>query len=351
MIKFFRAIRQKSLAQNNIVRYLLYATGEIVLVVIGILIALAITDWNETRKKEQKIQLVFEDILLDLASDITSTNNLMQYYEEKDTLIYLVLYGNLTTEDYYSYKMPGLWGLTGDYFGVDLTQNGYNNLIQDLDAIPLKYKPIIKELNELYGRRKNSLVYYNTQMREMIDSNVKESSHEEGGIDLGDSLAMVQGIQRNYFTNKYRQEVKMYNYNGLRNHLLLALDYRSNAIECYKKIAPLLNKPPIDKSFELDADVLKIVVGDWKLEGYIEPKGFVKEDSDHVMTIYKEENKLFFKYNLNRVDTVETIKGEMYISSKTKLRLRDRGVYISLIKDSTTYRLNDDGQIYVKINK
>jgi hypothetical protein len=50
MIKFFRHIRQSMLAQGRIPRYLTYAIGEIVLVVIGILIAVQINDWNELRK-------------------------------------------------------------------------------------------------------------------------------------------------------------------------------------------------------------------------------------------------------------------------------------------------------------
>ncbi|WP_394751119.1 DUF6090 family protein [Spongiimicrobium salis] len=53
MIKFFRKIRQKALTENKFSKYLLYATGEIVLVVIGILIALAINNNNETRKTKE----------------------------------------------------------------------------------------------------------------------------------------------------------------------------------------------------------------------------------------------------------------------------------------------------------
>ena len=49
MIKFFRKIRQKLLTQNKFSKYLLYAVGEIVLVVIGILIALQINNWNQDR--------------------------------------------------------------------------------------------------------------------------------------------------------------------------------------------------------------------------------------------------------------------------------------------------------------
>lgn len=52
MIKFFRRIRQQLLSQNRFSKYLIYAIGEIVLVVIGILIALSINNWNEGRKQK-----------------------------------------------------------------------------------------------------------------------------------------------------------------------------------------------------------------------------------------------------------------------------------------------------------
>jgi len=50
MIKFFRKIRQNLLMENKTGKYLKYAVGEIILVVIGILIALSINNWNENRK-------------------------------------------------------------------------------------------------------------------------------------------------------------------------------------------------------------------------------------------------------------------------------------------------------------
>ena len=50
MINFFRKIRQNLLVENKTGKYFKYAIGEIILVVIGILIALSINNWNENRK-------------------------------------------------------------------------------------------------------------------------------------------------------------------------------------------------------------------------------------------------------------------------------------------------------------
>lgn len=54
MIKFFRKIRQRLLSENKFSKYLIYAIGEIILVVIGILIALQINNWNEVKKNSKK---------------------------------------------------------------------------------------------------------------------------------------------------------------------------------------------------------------------------------------------------------------------------------------------------------
>ncbi len=54
MITFFRHIRQNLLSQGKTGKYLKYAIGEILLVVIGILIALQINNWNESRKERDR---------------------------------------------------------------------------------------------------------------------------------------------------------------------------------------------------------------------------------------------------------------------------------------------------------
>ena len=89
MIKFFRKIRQKLLSENKFSKYLLYALGEIVLVVIGILIALSINNWNENRKtKEKEVKLLAElkgDLIEtkeDLLSDIKKSQQMLSTTNE-----------------------------------------------------------------------------------------------------------------------------------------------------------------------------------------------------------------------------------------------------------------------------
>jgi len=72
MIKFFRQIRQTLLSENKFSKYLLYAFGEIVLVVIGILIALQINNWNEETKERNKEVTYLKNIQRDLKDQLNS---------------------------------------------------------------------------------------------------------------------------------------------------------------------------------------------------------------------------------------------------------------------------------------
>ena len=62
MIKFFRKIRQNLLMENKTGKYFKYAIGEIVLVVIGILIALQINNWNENRVSKNKEKMLLKEL-------------------------------------------------------------------------------------------------------------------------------------------------------------------------------------------------------------------------------------------------------------------------------------------------
>ncbi|WP_445749368.1 DUF6090 family protein [Polaribacter sp.] len=72
MIQFFRKIRQSLLSEGKTGRYFKYAIGEIVLVVIGILIALQINNWNEEHKINKIRTLKLSQIESDLRADVVA---------------------------------------------------------------------------------------------------------------------------------------------------------------------------------------------------------------------------------------------------------------------------------------
>jgi hypothetical protein len=87
MIKFFRKIRQNMLTENKFSKYLIYAIGEIILVVIGILIALQINNANEVAK-QQRLQKIYEkNLIIELDSNLNTLDELDTQFQQKLELI------------------------------------------------------------------------------------------------------------------------------------------------------------------------------------------------------------------------------------------------------------------------
>jgi hypothetical protein len=85
MIKFFRRIRHSLIIENKTGRYLKYAIGEIILVVIGILIALSINNWNEGRKESRAASSFLLGIKQDLKADSLFIEKLIPEYLGRQT--------------------------------------------------------------------------------------------------------------------------------------------------------------------------------------------------------------------------------------------------------------------------
>lgn len=86
MLKFFRRIRQNLISEMKVSRYLLYAVGEILLVMIGILLALQVNNWNEHRKNLEAEKVLLINLVEDLRADSTSFSAYMKTLQKIDTL-------------------------------------------------------------------------------------------------------------------------------------------------------------------------------------------------------------------------------------------------------------------------
>jgi len=83
MIKFFRKIRQSLLSENKFSRYLIYAIGEIVLVVIGILIALSINNNNEDKKARKQEIKYLKNLQIDIQKELYNNDTIISFRDKK----------------------------------------------------------------------------------------------------------------------------------------------------------------------------------------------------------------------------------------------------------------------------
>lgn len=90
MINFFRKTRKKLADDNKFFKYSRYAIGEIVLVVVGILIALQINDWNENRKLLLNEHALYKKLIADLTDEELRLENQINWAKSNQDLHYAI---------------------------------------------------------------------------------------------------------------------------------------------------------------------------------------------------------------------------------------------------------------------
>jgi len=298
MIKFFRNIRKSLLMENKTSKYLKYASGEIVLVVIGILIALQINNWNEKKQNEDKITAILEDIQKDLSEDVLSANYVFNRYIKNDSLRKLFLNNELPATSYnFIYR----------YANFVIHKTGYLNLTQNSNSIPKKFANLFKDLNKLYVNTASDISVFNERIRATVYNGIDYVAKNKTWFIDFNQQNMTPELEEFFRTDmNYRNQMGLY-MNDLVNLTDDANEYKVNAIDMYNKIDSLLgHKNPIPGhiTYQLaDTTLLKQFEGQYKwlegLEDYKEETIVVKAKDGNIFlgkTTDKESeyNKLYW---------------------------------------------------------
>ncbi|MCZ4408210.1 DUF6090 family protein [Cryomorphaceae bacterium 1068] len=171
MIKFFRHIRQKLLIENKASKYLLYAFGEIILVVIGILIALQINNWNESRKLENKVASIYAIVKSDLQLDMENIDYVLEAMLPEDTLLGIILEGRMTRELYEN--CDNCEFVVGGFPDITLRSRGLTLLEENSTIFDAQKDSLFIQISEFYS-------YYFTEI---------EVDMEEIEMDYSDNFA------------------------------------------------------------------------------------------------------------------------------------------------------------------
>ena len=151
MITLFRRIRPKLIDSGSVTKYLLYASGEILLVVIGILIALQVNNWNETNKMHKQINSTLVEIREDLAQDQMELESMITILEadlaaQRNIINTLEQKADFTAQTHKDLGRVMLLRRTV------LNENGYS-LLKELGISELKSKELRNMIVDYYERK------------------------------------------------------------------------------------------------------------------------------------------------------------------------------------------------------
>lgn len=139
------------LSERKTGKYLKYAIGEIVLVVIGILIALQINNWNEHRKQNETLQGIYQIIKEDIATDIVEIDAFVDDYEKiRKPAFEAVLNGNLTKEDLQ--KHPEYLSVLDGYKDFAINQRGFELLKNQSNDMRIGNQNLTSKINLFYNK-------------------------------------------------------------------------------------------------------------------------------------------------------------------------------------------------------
>ena len=190
MINFFRRIRKQLADDNKPLKYMRYAVGEIVLVVIGILIALSINNWNE----EQKDRKAENEALINLKLEFDENQNQLDLLIERRktqekqcrTFIDLITDTNIPISQKIVATTPNTntmtWGATNTVLNSLVNTGGIDRIQNDsLKFLLTKWPTLVGKFNQVEERFVNSVKrikdYENTTIPRSI---VKEGNYRHG---------------------------------------------------------------------------------------------------------------------------------------------------------------------------
>ena len=199
MLKFFQRIRRKLINEGNLKKYLIYAFGEILLVVVGILIALQVNNWNEERKSNTKANQLSEVLyqeLLFVKNYHEKFFNLALEEEIKNTEFFLTNWKTLSVDTLkifrqkelkYLSKTATITGMHGFQVFYDPEFPFYKTAINDGSISIMKNKEFINLLSLIYMQGSARMDFFE-QETSKIDQTTNYHIYENYATILADSF-------------------------------------------------------------------------------------------------------------------------------------------------------------------
>ncbi|WP_298757856.1 DUF6090 family protein [uncultured Psychroserpens sp.] len=169
-MSIFNTKRMAALSKKGIFKYITYGIGEIILVVIGILIAVNINNKNQERNAQKKLQSYLQVYQQDLEQDTLVVGQVLKYVDDRKEFFKLFLSDTVTAQTYQK-NLEG-FGLVLSYSPFKLQKKGINLLENYVNDNETEQDTLISRILTNYRAFDNLLVETNERIGDDIDNNL-----------------------------------------------------------------------------------------------------------------------------------------------------------------------------------
>ncbi|NRA94121.1 MAG: hypothetical protein HRU26_15835 [Psychroserpens sp.] len=222
------------ITNKKVSRYMAYAFGEIFLVMVGILLALQVNNWNEKRKLNKTIKNTFRTISTDLKADTTAAGHIIKFYETNNENSRKVFEGKFTSENYMD--CMACFNLVTLYQPLNPQTKGIEQLKNIIDNQNNQVDILVVELTKFYGTFAPLITKSNNRMESIVMDNFKALQEKPWFTDMAVGNLTPEVVS--YFTSSedYKKRVAFHSILAAVNHLGLARQYKDNATQLLERI-------------------------------------------------------------------------------------------------------------------
>ena len=278
-------------------RYLVYACGEVFLIVVGILLAMYINKLNQDYQYRRKIDNNLNRVYTELEKNLQKTGRAIAAFQTKDSLIHRFMNDSLEKSDYRENVL--LPALIINSQTLELEDEAYQNLIQ-LNISDNKYQDtLISNLKGVYSLN-TKIKMLNDKLSDFVYNlllNPKTNVYDQFAYEGTVSDALID-----YFltSEEYRSDVIRYSTLAIRNQLRRYQNFYTAALGVYKKISVQYDLPNLFASYT-DEKTTTTFTGTYSTGQDSVTLGIAYEKDSILLTIPTQGKLHLIPYSRNRL--------------------------------------------------
>jgi hypothetical protein len=242
-------------------RYLKYAIGEIVLVVVGILIALYVNNASNNKRVDKEVFALYDKVLTELERNIRESNSIIWNFKYKDSIYFLTLDDRITYDDYKTGKIPLNWNTTHGK-SYPISHNAIVQLLNYEKEISPEFEKVYDWIKNLHlierNRLEEKLKAHTNFTLKLIDNQLKYAWFSNNSEEMNNEM-----IKYYLKSPEHIAWAKQYRNLAIEFYIRRLAEYRDKAIQAYYEIGELIQSTSLNRKYMVN-DNYNFLEGEWK---------------------------------------------------------------------------------------